>query len=213
MSNSIETQNHKLVLKALNTVPIKPVYSSVGLKIDRIPEAPYDDLYTDVEYMYPSCGSESGNKYTVDRYIKQCLENRVIPFSELGFVYDRDSGIFVPDKLSVHVDYKKLPKNKISNLYQSYISGGRPHLIGVDLDGEEEYNQFCRNFLNYLLERGYKIYNYQLDLLVYQDGTDDVVDSSFEVHMLGNGSYSLDLYLGNLVSNEFAVMFSQWFEE
>ncbi|PIN93187.1 hypothetical protein COU56_03820 [Candidatus Pacearchaeota archaeon CG10_big_fil_rev_8_21_14_0_10_31_9] len=147
----IDNVSRELLLEAVRTVPITPKYSEIVLAADGI--------------LSPQGKSESELKY-----IAECRDHGVMPFSNLRFEYkynhDLNKSIFIPNYDGIFSPgiLGISPKSgSFDEVIQGLIDGGRFHNIHF----ENGFVKFRDEFLQGLLEKRYEINSGDLTLATY----------------------------------------------
>lgn len=137
-----------------------------------------------------------------ERYVSECLENNIIPFSLVEFRYRQDKGLFVPDDFRIYHD-------KISESIQKLLEGGKFNQVEI-----KNYTDSCAAFEEFRKENGL------LDLMLsknYKLSSGDIEGNYGNSNLIFFAKYMgrkrLELVLGYKLADEGREKLVGWFKE
>ncbi len=185
---NIETEVENFFKHILISLPFSPQYA----KFRAVPQ----DI--------PDCNME---KSTIKKYLKQCREKNIIPFSKTEVEYDNDLKIFIPGSIDIENNVSRLKYDDeksylkiIKNILDAQLSKGKPHTVHIEIGipAENGFKSFGEILYDELLNKGYVIEYGDIWLTSkhsnqhYDKGWSGVSTMTLSME---DSKYSLDLYL------------------
>lgn len=185
---SIDNPSQELFLEAFKSVPIEPCYSTLVFNADGVKNQDYWNWSTDDK-----------------KYLEECDNKGIIPFSFVRFEWDFNEGLFKPRAfLSDSILTNSSPEG-----IKGLIKGGRVHKI-MFTNG---YREAVNDQLPFLLEQNYKINSGDIALSLYHltgynQGYYPDTQIIFDLENHRNG---LELKMGSNISQEDELKVKSWF--
>ncbi|NOQ38280.1 hypothetical protein GQ472_05305 [archaeon] len=111
----------------------------------------------------PDCNM---GKKAINKYLLQCKEKNIIPFSKTEVEYDNDLKIFIPGSIDIENNVSRLKYDDeksylkiIKNILNAQLSRGKPHTMHIEIGipAEEGFKSFGEILYDELLNKGYVI--------------------------------------------------------
>ena len=97
------------------------------------------------------------------KYLDDCSENNILPFSRMKYQYGPQSEVFIVDEVRIS-SYKLStiePNLTKKLLYRKsnriFLDGGKVNEIEVSIDSQKAFEVFRGEFLDILLDKGYEL--------------------------------------------------------
>ena len=195
----IRTRSPEIFSEAINSLPLLPKYAKIEFLADGIC-LPFD------------------NKIEREkRYLSECSQKRVIPFSRIELEYSVNKETFVP-KASFHAPILRVPRgnsyiSNMENAVKSLIKGKRIHEICINTEEglgiEEIFEEFRKSLLNTFLEQNYQINEGCLEFGLRSEHR----NTSLVFRTNASGVRGLNLMLKDDLPSEKIEKLKSWFNE
>lgn len=146
----INNSSQELFQEAVRTLHLQPEYAEISMVARGV--------------SLPKRGEEAGEAER--RYISECVENNIIPFSESKLYYGRREGLFVP-RAERGIDirlYEELSDQGRKEAVDMMLKGGKPSRIKFEMEQDvlihpvqTGFSFFRGEFLDTMVHNGYQL--------------------------------------------------------
>lgn len=169
------------------TIPVKPDFLDIFLYAHDIEEV-------------DECNKDE-NTYRTDlkRFISQCGQQKVIPFSQIQIEWDKYKFIYKKND-SYFLDKINLPKENYQQVMDLLVKGGKAHKINIKEIVSHGFEQFKELFL-LLRNEEYKINEMKLSFIGWENGKGEIYvrrsDDKNKIKVSVDADDILDEKIGN----------------
>ena len=209
-SNDLKISNvpYELFLSVVDTVPFPPKFIEASFLAGGVSP--------------PERYGEDSNKDR-ERYLKECKQNGIIPFTNLDFQYDRENQLFVPDRHQDKINTSKYfsGEQAKSNEIDALFKGGKIHRFefkSLVSDFDESMFPEFKKCLENLSREDYQMMHADLTLEVYSRrgyGEGTFGDSEIYLETLRKDPLERRVRVklgGRNTSDEMKEKVTEWFE-
>lgn len=191
LSLSIQDPDQKLLARSIETLPILPVYSKIGLS------------------------SEGNINPHSERYVSECLDRQVLPHSYLKFYFSPMSGTFTPERGDFYCESED--ERVLNEVIDAHLKGYKIGNLIFETSGEnagQGFDIFRKKLLKQIQEEEvYQLGGFEIWFtLLLENERHDARGQRGADQLVFNPGYGMYIYLGNKLRTEQVRHLSDWFQ-
>lgn len=192
----IETKSKEIFRDVVKTLIVIPYSTHIFMLANGVSPADFDNLE--------------------EKYLEECKQHKIIPFSSVGLDYDSASDLFIPQSNQniLHL-YRSFSQIRLRQTTEALLKGGKIHRltiqipdIGLKPSYEKGFQKLRDGFLDVVLENEYQFYNG--DLWIKEFGTSQPSHLSLKTE---NGISRLELELAKGFTVPYREKLTEWFNQ